>query len=399
MATPATAPLIQRRRIESIDLLRGTVMLIMALDHVRDYFHNSAFLFNPTDLTHTSTVLFFTRWITHFCAPVFAFLAGVSACISGNRKSRKALSAFLFTRGLWLMIAEIVLITLSWTFNPHYTVFILQVIWALGFGMICLSLLVFLPRPLILVTGLVLVLGHNTLDNIHVAGNGFGAYGWAFLHDQHFFASSHVDVFMGYPVIPWVGIMTLGYCTGYLYLPPFDAARRKKWLVYLGSIAIAVFIVLRMVNVYGDPSPRSTGFSSWFNLLSFLNTTKYPPSLLYTLMTLGPALLFLAFTERPLNAFTQKVVVFGRVPMFYYIVHIVLIHLAALVAAEATGYSWHNMILTTWVTEMPQLKGYGFSLPVVYLLWLVTIVILYPLCKWYDRYKTDHREQWWLSYV
>lgn len=398
MSTPAATAALPNRRVESIDLLRGIVMLIMALDHVRDYFHAGAFLYNPTDLSQTTTVVFFTRWITHFCAPVFAFLAGVSACLNGSKKSRKALSVFLFTRGLWLVIAEMLIVTLGWTFNLLYSTVILQVIWALGISMMCLSLLIFLPRPAILIIGLLLVGAHNLLDGVHVPGNSIEGFGWAFLHEQHVFQTGHFHIFMGYPLLPWAGIMTLGYCTGYIYLPQFDAARRKKWLLYLGFGAIVLFIVLRAINIYGDPSPRITG-PGLTSFLSFLNTTKYPPSLLYTLMTLGPALLFLALAERPLNAFTQKIIVFGRVPMFYYIVHIYLIHLLALVAAALTGYKWQYMVLDTWVSDSSELKGFGFNLAVVYLLWVVLVVVLYPLCKWYDNYKRAHREKWWLSYI
>jgi uncharacterized membrane protein len=393
MALPGTA--VKTKRIASIDLLRGTVMIIMALDHVRDYFNNSAYIFDPTDLSKTSVILFFTRWITHFCAPVFAFLAGTSAFVSGTRKSKKELSFFLLTRGLWLVLLEFVLVTFEWTFNPAYNVFLVQVIWALGISMVFLAALVHLPWRAILLIGLVLVFGHNILDSVHMEGNIL----WAFLHDQRYFQLGHTGLFVGYPIIPWIGIMAIGYCFGRLYTPQFDAARRKQTLIYLGLGAIALFIILRAVNVYGDPNAWSAQKTPVFTFLSFLNVTKYPPSLLYVLVTLGPACLFLAFAEGPLNGFTKKVVTIGRVPMFFYIIHIAVIHALAFIGAEISGHSWRDMVLSNWVTGSPALQGYGFNLAIVYLIWIGVVVGLYPLCKWYDTYKSSHREKQWLSYL
>jgi len=389
----------RNKRIESIDLLRGTVMIIMALDHVRDYFHKDAYLYDPTDLAHTSAFVFFTRWITHFCAPVFTFLAGVSARLQSFGKSRKELSFFLMTRGIWLMLAELLIVTLGWTFNPFYSVLILQVIWAIGVSMVSLSLLIRLPQPAILAIGLLLIFGHNLLDGIHVPGNTPGAFLWSFLHDRSIFTEDHVTFLVGYPVLPWIGIMAAGYSAGELYHREYDPARRKRVLIWLGLGAIATFILIRAINIYGDRSHWSAQDTPLFTLLSFLNTTKYPPSLLYILMTLGPALLFLAFGEVTLNRFTSKVAVFGRVPMFYYVLHIFLIHALAIVVAASTGYRWQDMVsLTTWVTDVPGLKGYGFSLPIVYLIWIGVMIVLYPFSKRYDIYKRSHREKWWLSY-
>jgi len=397
MELPTTS--IKTKRIESIDLLRGLIIIIMALDHVRDYFHADAYLYNPTDLAQTSAVLFFTRWITHFCAPVFAFLAGTSAFLNGLKKTKKELSYFLLTRGLWLVVMEFLVITLEWTFNPAYPVFLVQVIWSLGVSMICLAALIHLPRKAILVTGIILVAGHNLLDNVHVPGTGAASIFWAFLHEQRFFMIGNTGLFVGYPIIPWIGIMATGYCFGTLYAPGYNAAKRKRTLIYLGTGAIALFILLRGANIYGEPAHWSTQKDPLFSFLSFLNTSKYPPSLLYTLMTLGPSCLFLAFAEGPLNRFTEKLVVIGRVPMFFYILHIVFIHLLAVFAAMITGYKASDMVLSTWVTDSPQLKGYGFSLLTVYLLWIAVVIALYPLCKRYDAYKRSHREKQWLSYI
>jgi uncharacterized membrane protein len=390
---------VKSKRIHSIDLLRGTVMIIMALDHVRDYFHAGAFQFDPTDLTRTDVPLFFTRWITHFCAPVFTFLAGASAYLNGTKKTKKDLSWFLFTRGLWLVIAEILIITLGWTFNPQYPVLILQVIWALGISMMVLAAMVWLPRTVILITGLVLIFGHNLLDPLDASGDNASSFLISILHDQHYFSMKPFSVMLGYPVTPWIGIMLTGYVFGQLYLPTYDAGKRRRTLLWLGLGAVALFIVIRSINMYGDPRPWLNQQSPLFTFLSFLNVTKYPPSLLYILMTLGPSMLFLAFAEKPLNRFTEKLVVFGRVPMFFYILHIYLIHLLAVIAAAVSGYKWSDMVLTGWVSMNRQLDGYGFSLVFVFVLWILIVIGVYPLCKRYDEYKRVNRSKWWLSYI
>ncbi len=397
-AVPLSA--VKSKRIESIDLLRGIIILIMALDHVRDYFHKSAFLYNPTDLTHTSVSIFFTRWITHFCAPVFSFLAGVSAYLYGAKNNRKELSFFLFTRGLWLALLEIFIISFGWTFSTVADVIVLQVIWSLGFSMMVLSVMIYLPKKIILAISIVLIAAHDLLDGIHVPGNNIKGFLWSFLHDQVFYSIHHVNVLMGYPLLPWIGIMASGYCLGSLYVPGYDPAKRKKTLICLGLGSVILFIVLRWSNLYGDPAQWSYQKNSLFTFLSFLKTSKYPPSLLFTLMTLGPAMLFLAFAEGPLNAFTEKIIVFGRVPMFFYIAHIYFIHLLAIIAVVLSGRNWSQMILNTWVSNTATLKGYGYNLIIVYIIWLAIIIILYPLCKWYDKYKRAHvAEKKWLSYL
>lgn len=387
-------------RIESIDLLRGTVMIIMALDHVRDYFHNSAFLHSPEDLNHTNIILFFTRWITHFCAPVFVFLAGISAYLYGTHKTKKELSVFLFTRGLWLVFAELFILSLFRTFNPSYHFFNLQVIWVIGVSMIFLSAMIYMKRSLLFLTGILLIACHNLLDNVHVPGNNVPAFLWALVHQPGFFTFGNFTFHVHYPAIPWIGIMAIGYCCGSLFNREYDPEKRRTILLSLGLTVTSLFIILRYINTYGDPSHWSAQNSFAFTVLSFLNVSKYPPSLLYTLMTLGPALIFLALTEKPLKAFTKKITVFGRVPMFYYLLHIFLIHLFALIAAVISGYKWTAMILTTMIYRSPSLKGYGFNLLTVYVVWVALIFMLYPVCKWFDSYKRTHRSgQWWLSYL
>lgn len=391
---------IKVRRIESIDLLRGAVMIVMALDHVRDYFHNSAFLYNPTDLTQTNVAVFFTRFITHYCAPVFVFLAGTSAFLYGTRRSKRELSFFLLTRGIWLLLAEVTIITLAWTFNPAWHFIFLQIIFDFGISMIVLSGLVYLDKRLVLLVGLLLIAGHNLLDSIHVSGNGFPAFLWAALHEARYFTYGYFTIRVHFPLLPWIGIMAIGYYLGSLYAPGSDAARRKRTLLFLGCGALAIFFLLRLTNLYGDPAPWSIQKNAIFSLLSFFNVSKYPPSLLYILVTLGPALIFLALTENWRSPLAKKIQVFGRVPMFYYLVHLYLIHLAALIAAVASGHPWTDMILRNRVNATPELKGYGFNLVTVYIIWIVLIVLLYPLCKWFGRYKSANQSRyWWLSYL
>jgi len=390
----------KNKRIESIDLLRGTVMIIMALDHVRDYFHADALLYSPTDLSRTSVILFFTRWITHFCAPVFIFLAGVSAYLYGARRTKNELSFFLFTRGLWLIFAEVVIIGFIRTFNPGYFFINLQVIWAIGICMIILSVLIRANWYIILLAGVVLVGGHNLLDAVHMPGAGVSSFLWSVLHENHDFIFGRFTVSIFYPVLPWLGVMIMGYCLGSLYAPGYHAAKRKRTLLWLGFGAIALFIILRSGNFYGDAALWAAQKNDVFTFMSFLNVTKYPPSLQYVLVTLGPALIFLALTEKPLNTLTLKITIFGRVAMFYYAAHLFLIHLAAIGGAVISGYKWTDMILTTRVYASPGLKGYGFDLVAVYLVWILLILALYPLCKWFDAYKranlSKHR---WLSYI
>ncbi len=397
----ARALTINKKRIESIDLLRGIVIVIMALDHVRDYFHADNFLYDPTDMAQTNAPVFFTRWITHFCAPVFVFLAGTSAFLIGERKSKKELSAFLLKRGLWLMLLEVVVISFAWNFNPHYTIFRLQVIWVLGLGMVLMSAIIYLPPKIILATGLLILFTHNLLDNFHVTGSSFSDFLLAELHERKRFKFGGHYVTTGYSIIPWLGTMMLGYCFGALYKKEMNAALRKKYLWAIGSAAIVIFIIVRAINVYGDMSPWEVQPSFIMTICSFLNVTKYPPSLLYTLMTLGPALIVLALLEKPLNAIGKFIIPIGRVPLFFYILHLFLIHLLGIIAVMASGRPWTDMIFTTLqnAKDSPWLKGYGYSLAGTYLVWIVVIAILYPLCKWYDAYKTKHKEKWWLSYL
>jgi uncharacterized membrane protein len=392
--------LVKSKRITSIDLLRGFIMIIMALDHVRDYFHADAFLYDPLDLEKTSVLLYVTRWITHFCAPIFVMLAGTSAFLSGQRKSKKELASFLVKRGIWLIILEETAVNFSWFFNSHFNFFILGVIWVLGLAMICLAGLIFLPRKWILGIGLLMVFGHNLLDNVHFNANNLGGFLWGAFHERKVFSIGETHIMEGYHIIPWVGVMAIGYCLGSIFANGFDASRRKKILLQLGIGSWVLFIIIRSINVYGNLYPWTTQVTGVRTFLSFINISKYPPSLDYLLVTEGFAFLFMALTENISNRLTKIISVYGRVPMFYYILHIWLIHLVALLLVVLQGHPWTDMTsLTTWVDGMPNLRGYGLSLTGVYVVWIAVVAVLYPLCKKYDRYKSSHRDKWWLSYL
>lgn len=395
---PTTAS--KTRRIDSIDVLRGLVMVIMALDHVRDYFHQSA---NPLDLATTTPFLFFTRWITHFCAPVFVFLSGTSIYLQSLRKTKKVLQSFLIKRGLWLIFIEIVVISFAWTFNPHYHIIILQVIWAIGISMVLLGLLVRLPFNVILVIGFIIVFGHNLLDIPESAPGFVPGFWWDLLHHGFFarypIGQSHVLMIL-YPFVPWVGLMMLGYCTGIFFSPKFTVSQRRKILNRIGIGLIVLFIIVRFINVYGDPEPWHTQKNGLFTFLSFINVQKYPPSLMYMCIMMGPAFLLLSLFEKIKNGFTEAIKVYGRVPFFYYVIHLYVIHLVSAAFVLIKGHSLAEA--TTIHSGMPfyfLAAKDGYSLLVVYIIWIAVVIALFPLCKWYDRYKTSHREKWWLSYL
>ncbi len=389
-----TAALPGKSRINSIDLLRGVVMIIMALDHVRDFFHVTAVTASPTDMNTTTPALFFTRWITHFCAPVFVFLSGTAAFLAGRKKTKKELSFLLLTRGLWLLLIELVVMNFIFGFNPHYNVIAVQVIWVIGWSMVLLSVLLYLPLRILLIIGLVLVAGHNVLDQLDYQNRQELPLWWGFLHQQYFgnIAPGHM-LFVLYPLIPWPGVMILGYCMGAWFTENVDAAVRKKYLIRTGLVVTIAFFVLRWMNVYGDSSLWSTQKNGITTVLSFFNLTKYPPSLLFLCMTLGPALLLLVWFEKTAGKWTNFVVVYGRVPMFYYLIHFFSIHFLCMLVFFATGHTMAEAI-TPFFWFRPD--KFGYSLGVVYVIWIALVTALFPLCKWYSNYKASH-VKWWLS--
>ncbi len=371
-------------------------MVIMALDHVRDYFHYSAHLFNPTDPTQTTLPIFFTRFITHFCAPAFSFLAGLSAFMIGKRKTPAELSVFLLKRGLWLIFIELTIVSFAWYFDPEFSRTGLLVIWVLGVSMIVLAGLIHLPKNIILLFSMIIIFGHNLLDNIEIKDNIL----WSLLHQRGLLWSDGThSILVGYPLIPWIAVMSLGYCFGSLYDNSFDAFKRKRILNGLGLGSILLFFLLIAINAYGDPVKWTNYGYTLKTVMSIFNVSKYPPSLLYLLVTLGVAFLFLANAEKLKGKVVNFFCVFGRVPFFYYIIHLYVIHLLAMLTAELTGFGWRAMILRKHITKTEALTGYGFNLIMVYLIWILVIALMYPLCKKFDAYKQSHKEKWWLSYL
>jgi uncharacterized membrane protein len=387
----------EKWRISSIDILRGLVMIIMALDHVRDFFHISAMVEDPTNLNTTTPGLFFTRWITHYCAPIFVFLSGTSAFLSGQKKTKKELSSFLLKRGLFLMVLEIVVVNFLIVFDPLYRFIGLQVIWVIGLSMVLLSFLLYLPLRVLFIIGIVMVTGHNMLDGFNYNNMNEIPFWHAFFHQQLFTSYAEGRFFaILYPLIPWPGVMLLGYCMGAWYVKEFDAAKRKRLLLGWGLTTIAAFFILRWVNVYGDLVPWSTQKDNTMTIISFFNTTKYPPSLLYLCMTLGPALLLLIWLEKVKAGWTNVVSVYGRVPMFYYLLHFFTIHVLCIIAFFAVGRPLSDMAAGNFAFRP---NDFGFTLPVVYLIWIAVVAGLYPFCKRYDKYKLNNKQKWWTGYL
>nr|ADC36130.1 hypothetical protein [uncultured bacterium 253] len=396
-------------------------MVIMMLDHTRDFVHRYVLQgFDPTDLQHTSVKLFFTRWITHFCAPVFVFLAGTGAYLQIARgKSKNSLSRFLFTRGLWLVFLECTAVRISVTFNVDYRFLVgLQVIWAIGVSMIVLALLVQLPVRVVGVFGVAMIALHNLLDRFHVQGwrgprspvPSVWVKLYILLHQAFeafpvlWFFPSPV-VFVLYPLVPWIGVMAAGYAFGVLY--QLNADRRQRWLIIMGGAATLLFIIMRGINRYGDPSRWSEQSSPAFTFISFLNVTKYPPSLLFLLMTLGPAMLALALfesnklaatgTDSLWNRIRAFFIAFGRVPLFFYLLQWPTAHFMSVLVHLLAGKPVRWMFGSQIDSNGPP-PGMGFNLAVVYACWIVGVLLLYPLCKWFAGVKARRRD-WWLSYL
>lgn len=431
-------------RIESIDVLRGIVMALMALDHCRDYFHRYAFNYSPEDLNYTTPIVFYTRWITHFCAPVFVLLTGLSAFLyqQKNKATHKQLAHYLIVRGLILILLELTIVRFAWRFYIDYSSIGGLVLWAIGWSMIALAGLIYLPRRAILIISLAIIFGHNFLDAIvvksAVTGNGIydffaklGHLSWSFLHQKAYVPlTDDFGVHILYPVLPMIGVIGFGFWLGKWFTYEYSSEIRAGYLFYLGLIVVSLFFGIRalqliteqysylfylkeadlaskwtvmfkdvfgfMLDYYGDPSPWQVQENFTYTLLSLFNTTKYPMSLLYILMTLGPALMVLSWLENKNNVFTRIMKVYGKVPLFYYMIHLFLIHgLAILVAVlthldkikEVLGGDWQSLS-----------ENYGFSMPMVYLVWLFVLALLYPACSAYGKLKSQGRYKL-LSYL
>lgn len=389
-----------RNRIGSIDLLRGLIMIIMALDHTRDFFHVQGLTGDPLNAGTTNPALYATRWVTHFCAPTFVFLSGLSAWLQSQRKSKKELGTFLITRGLWLIIVDLVIMSFAFTADIHYSLFVLETLWSIGAGMVVLGLMIHLPFSVILATGLLIVFGHNLLDFLESSGKAPGELWYKLLHQQAFKPlGGGRTLFLLYPFLPWAGLIMLGYCCGKLFTR-MNVVRRNKILLRIGFGAILLFIVLRFMNVYGDPRPWREQSTSLKTFFVFMNVEKYPPSLLFLCATIGPMLIVLSFLDKMKGWFVNFAMVIGRVPLFYFVVHFYILHAAQIITYFARGHSFREGF--KGVEGLPfkfAAPGEGFSLGITYLVWIAAIILMYPLCKRFDRYKTNHKEKKWLSYL
>ncbi len=379
-------------RTAVIDLLRGVVMVLMVLDHARDFFFTSRL--DPADLRVTTPLLFFTRWVTHYCAPVFVLLAGTAAYLYGSRRTPGELTRFLLTRGVWLIFLELFVVHFGWFPDPAFRVTLLQVMWALGWSMIVLAGLSRLPLLGCLGIGAAMIAGHNLFDSVSAAQFGRFAPLWVLLHGTSAYriTPSHL-VIVGYALVPWCGVMAVGFAFGALIKRAPQAWPRQALRLGLG--AVLLFVVLRLVNRYGDPHPFSQQRDGVFTLLSFLNCQKYPPSLIYLLMTLGPALVFLGGLHRAAeSAFLQPLVTLGRAPLLFYVAHLFLLRYAelallwALRGKSALDFSGGNFFLSA-----------NFPLWTVYVAWLAAVLLLYPLCRWFVGVRARHPDKRWLSYL
>jgi len=378
-------------------------MIIMALDHVRDFISSAAMTFEPTDLSRTTVILFFTRWITHFCAPVFAFTAGIGAFFyERNGRTKSQLSRFLLTRGLWLVLLEVTVVRFLWMFQIRLqgSLVLLLVFWMLGLCMIFLAGLAHLPVRILAPLSLLVIATHNLFDGIDPARFGRLALFWDAFHQVAGFPFHGAFVVFNYPLIPWIFVMAAGYCFGNVLR--WEPERRRKFLISVGVASTIGFVLLRAFNHYGDASHWSHQKSALFTFLSFLNVTKYPPSLLFLLTTLGPALLALVYFEKFQFSSAHPLIVFGRVPFSFFLFHIGFAHVLY-IAINLIHYGWHPFLLLAPPTFGSALElfppDFGYSLPVVYLVWATVILAAYPLCRWYADLKQRRRDLWWLSYL
>lgn len=390
-------------RMLSIDIVRGLAMVFMALDHTRDFF--SSALYSPTNLSFASAAMFLTRWITNFCAPAFIFLAGTASFLYKSRgRTNKELSIFLLTRGLWIVFLEFTLVQWGWAFSLSYNNVECQVMWVIGWSMVSLACLIFLHRYLIMVISIIMIVGHNLLDGIKVSSWGSLAWLMEILHvPGSFTIFNKVDVHVLYPLIPWIGVMALGYTMGPLFLK--EPHERKKKLLKLGIGMLLAFVIIRAVNVYGDPEVWSMQKNALYTLLSFINITKYPPSLLFLLVNFSILFILLSLLDKDVSFPGRKALLaFGRTPMFYYLTHVPIIHFIAVVCAffRYGNFKWlfNNNLAFMTVAEAPNTpQGYGYGLPVVYFVWAFVVIILCPACYWYAGVKKNNPKNKLLSYI
>ncbi|MGA8274293.1 MAG: heparan-alpha-glucosaminide N-acetyltransferase domain-containing protein [Candidatus Sulfotelmatobacter sp.] len=389
-------------RLSSIDALRGAVMIIMALDHVRDFFHIGAMSFSPTDLSRTTPLLFFTRWITHFCLPVFMFTAGMGAFLFERNHTKARLSRFLWTRGLWFILLELTVMQFAYDFNfSHHNVIYLLILWIFGICMVAMAVLIYVPVRWLAALSMAVILFHSCLDGIDASQFGSGAMVWNLLHEPGIIPFAGARVLVSYTFLPWIAVIAVGYCFARIFL--LDPAHRRRIMLRTGLALTAAFVVIRAINRYGDPVPWSQQKSAVFTLLSFLNCTKYPGSLDFLLMTIGPSLLVLGYLDPRSFKISNPLIVFGRAPMFYFVLHFYLIHALAVLAAwlrygaSAAKFIFHPLPSMGGPQQLFPAR-FGYGLWVVYGVWMLTVLLLYPVCRWFTKVKATRRD-WWLSYL
>ncbi len=373
-------------------------MIIMALDHVRDFIHTDAITQNPVNMQTTTPILFFTRWITHLCAPTFVFLAGTSAYLSlKNHDNFSESRMFLIKRGLWLLLLELTLVNFGFWFDFGFHTFIFQVIGAFGFGFIILGLLLKLSPRTLGIIGLIIIFCHNLTALIPFEKDSIiKTILMPFFGPTAFPIGAQTTFIIGYPPIPWLGVMLIGFACGTFFT--LDSEGRKKLFLKIGFGAMTLFVLLRGINIYGDSAPWTTQRDAIYTFMSFMNVTKYPPSLLFCLITLGIMFLMLALTENVKNKISDIVSVYGRVPLFYFLVHFYFIHLILLVVLFFQGYSFSQFEFATGTYGRLKDVPTGLDLWAVYLIWLGVVAILYFPCRWYSLYKSRHKENRWLRY-
>lgn len=386
------------KRVLSIDITRGLVMIIMAIDHIRDLMHNASLTLNPLDLSTTTPSIFFTRWITHLCAPTFVFLSGVSAYLSYKRKNDYKYSRnFLLSRGLWLILLEFTVITFAVWWDIHFRFFLFQVIAAIGFGFIILSFLLKLNLRTILIIGLAIIFSHDLVSIILSSHpSAMTSVLSPLFNFSVLFPTKNTTLLMGYPIIPWLGIMFTGFGAGKLF--ETDIKLRKQYFIKLGIASLLLFILLRFINIYGDPLPWSVQKNYVYSFLSFINVSKYPPSLQYCLLMLGIMFTILFIVEGFNNKLTEILMVYGKVPMFYYLMHWYIIHPVMFLILFIEGFHRKDLFPTANSFGRP-VQPNGVSLLYIYLIWMIVVIFLYPFCKWYGKYKSAHPENKWLSYL
>jgi uncharacterized membrane protein len=404
MASRPLPTALSANRLTSLDALRGTVMVIMAIDHIRDFFDRYSMSNSPTDLSQTSVIMFFTRWITHLCMPVFMFCAGAGAFLWWNRGNRTCgqLSWFLATRGVWFLLLEVVVMNFAYSFNvSSHNLILLLVLYIFGACMLLMAALIHLPLRWLAVLSVAIIALHNLLDPYDVSHFGRFAWAWHLLHEPGVIMLGNRPALIVYPILPWIGVMAAGFCFAQIFT--LDDAVRRRITLRLGLALTAAFLVIRAINIYGDPAPWTTQKSAVFTALSFLNCTKYPASLDYVLMTIGPALVLLAWYDRLRFSSRNPLIVFGRVPLFYFVLHFYAIHLLLVVmsyiryGSRTFSFIFHAIPAMGGPGEIYP-PDFGYPLWVTYANWIFLVAALYPLCRWFAQYKASHRS-WWLGYL